>query len=366
MVRLLLLRALTPLLVIVAVPIVGGIVSICRRSSKVKKTSGVQEGKASGEGTRGRGSLEVVITEGVLTYLPVSLVLAFCFTPSVSASLFRAWQCIPFAYDEQDERSFLAQDLSVRCDGSPEHSAVVSVAWPFVAVWPIGCVVGYACLLIPCRFMLLDGQQSSPLLRATAFLHRDYKPSFYWCVGTPPCAKPSLLTCAGRSGDRRWEVAALLQRTILTGWLLLVDSELRFLRLLAGLIVTISFLVLLLVCAPYKSKSDYGVAAGVQVLLVGIFIGGIVVRLYEDISRDTIGSPELAYRFLGLRSSEDAVVMMIIVSFAMVILLLLSLSADSYMHVVQQRLMDKWSVCSASRGGSNSLWTSSYAADLLD
>eukprot|EP00966_Prymnesium_polylepis_P258585 5972600-Prymnesium_polylepis.2 len=143
----------------------------------------------------------------------------------------------------------------------------------------------------------------------------------------------------------RWEVVALLQRTILSGWLLLVDGELRFLRLLAGLVVAVSFLVLLLVCAPYKSKFDHGTAAGAQVLLVGIFMGGLVVRLYEDIFSDTLGSRELAYRFLGLHSSDDAVVMMIVVALSMLCLLILSLTADTYMHIVQQRLMQKWAVC---------------------
>ena len=40
--------------------------------------------------------------------------------------------------------------------------------------------------------------------------------------------------------------------------------------------------------------------------------------LYEDIANDTAGSPALAYRFLGLRSSEEAVLLMILVSFAMI------------------------------------------------
>eukprot|EP00966_Prymnesium_polylepis_P069081 1605057-Prymnesium_polylepis.3 len=58
-----------------------------------------------------------------------------------------------------------------------------------VAIWPIGMVAMYMALLIPLRFMLLDETGTSPLLLATSFLHRDYKPSYYW-----------------------WEVAALTQR----------------------------------------------------------------------------------------------------------------------------------------------------------
>eukprot|EP00966_Prymnesium_polylepis_P192634 4465050-Prymnesium_polylepis.1 len=62
-------------------------------------------------------------------------------------------------------------------------------------------------------------------------------------------------------------------------------------------------------------------AASFQLLLVCTFICGIVVRLYEDISTDVQGSPELAYRYLGLHSSEQAVVIMIIVAMCMILVL---------------------------------------------
>ena len=129
------------------------------------------------------------------------------------------------------------------------------------------------------------------------------------------------------------------------GWLVLIKSELEILRLLAGLVVVVSFLVVLLVCQPYRRKSDFGMAASVQVLFVGVYLGGIVVRLYGDIANDTIGSPELAFRFLGLRSLDHAVALMITLAFTMLALLVASLGADTYMHIVQQRLTSKWSVC---------------------
>ena len=87
-------------------------------------------------------------------------------------------------------------------------------------------------------------------------------------------------------------------------------------------------------------------AAGCQLLFVCIFIGGVIVRLYEDIKSDPASrSEDLAYRFLGLRSSEDAVILMILVAFAMLGLLAGTLGMEIYMHMVQQRLEHKWSVC---------------------
>lgn len=121
-------------------------------------------------------SLKDAMVHGLASGLPVSLLLTYCFTPSVSASIFRAWHCVSFTYSELEELSFLAEDFRVRCDGSHEHAAVLAVAWPMVAIWPIGSVVMYALLLVPCRKRLYDEDATSPLIRATSFLHRDFKP----------------------------------------------------------------------------------------------------------------------------------------------------------------------------------------------
>eukprot|EP00966_Prymnesium_polylepis_P071507 1661267-Prymnesium_polylepis.1 len=103
-------------------------------------------------------------------------------------------------------------------------------------------------------------------------------------------------------------------------------------------------LIAILAANPYKSKFDYGMAAGCQLLFVCIFICGIVVRLYEDIANDINGSPELAQRYLGIDSSEEAVVIMILVAFAMLAVLTVTLGADTYTEIIQRRLRDKWSV----------------------
>jgi len=338
----LLLRAFAPLALVIAMPLVGAAVSVAhnagtphaplipglsrqaggsvlppaafvRPSSAVRSTLG---------NAAHRRSLKHVVLDGFLSWLPASFILAFCFTPSVSAAVFRAWHCISFSYDDLEEHSFLEQDLSVRCDGSDRHKQVLAVAWGLVAIWPIGMVLLYVVVLLPCRFMLLDGKSVSPLLRATAFLHRDYRPSFFW-----------------------WEVASLHQRNVLCGWLLLIDVNLPFIRLIAALVFSVAFLVALLSCRPHRRRLEHLTAAGCQVLLISLFICGIMVHLFEEISRDSAGSTALAYRFLGLRSSEEAVMIMIGVSFAMVALLALAIISDVYAHEVQQRLESKWSVC---------------------
>jgi hypothetical protein len=141
-----------------------------------------------------------------------------------------------------------------------------------------------------------------------------------------------------------WEIPTLLQCTVLTGWLTLIDADLLFIRLLAALIISNAGLIAVLVCNPYKRKSDFCMAAGVQLLLVCTFIFGIVVHMFEGIVNDVAGSPELAFRITGLRTSEDVAVIMICVAFAMLGFFAATFTADTYMHVVQRRLRMKWSV----------------------
>ncbi|KAL1525500.1 hypothetical protein AB1Y20_020356 [Prymnesium parvum] len=292
----LLLRALVPLALILSIPPLGAAFSRLSRGT--------------------------TCAQGACAWLPASLVLSFCLTASVSASTFRAWHCISFSYDGAHEHAFLAGQLSIRCDGSAEHRAVLAVAWALVAIWPVGMVLTYAILLVPCRKLLLDETFDSPLVRATTFLHRDYKPSYCW-----------------------WEVASLLQRTILTGWLLLIDDAIAFMRLVAALILSIAFLVLLLQCRPYRRLLDHAMATGCQLLLVCIFLGGILVRLYEDVVHDPDGSAALAYRLLGLRSSDQAVVLMISVAFSMLLLLASIFLAEWYAFHRKRKREQQWSIC---------------------
>ena len=142
-----------------------------------------------------------------------------------------------------------------------------------------------------------------------------------------------------------FEVAALSQRIVLVGWLRLVDEELKFLRLLMALLVSIGFLVALLVCQPYRRKFDQTMAAGCQIVFVCLFLGGVLFLLSEEIHAQPTLPPGLAYKLLGLHSSEQAVVMMICVAFVMLVLLALTVAADSYVHVQQMRLRSKWAVC---------------------
>ena len=75
-----------------------------------------------------------------------------------------------------------------------------------------------------------------------------------------------------------------MRRTLLTGWLLLIDRESNFLRLLAGFIVSIAALVGLLVIRPYKRASDFQLAVCSYILVVFQFLGAMIVNQWQATS----------------------------------------------------------------------------------
>jgi hypothetical protein len=196
-----------------------------------------------------------------------------CHRPSVSAFVFQAWRCEPFVYDLTEQHSFLGQDLSVRCDDSEEYKRVVATAWLLIVLWPIGMVALYASLLFPVRHEMFHGgdRVRTPLLKATVFLHRDYKVRpVALCVSGVNASIYLLKSLVSLSQEAFfwWEIFTLVQRTVLTGWLLLIDSDLPFLRLVSALVVTVFCLAALLLCDPYKSRIDFALATGGQLVLI--------------------------------------------------------------------------------------------------
>lgn len=156
--------ALVPLVLIVAPLLLGALLGVCLRQSPRHHTM------------LRTPELLAVLLRGAIEWLPLSLLLAFFFTPAVSAASFRAWECTSFSYDELEQRFYLREELSLSCDDdSADYKAVVGVAWVMVVIWPIGMVLLYMAVLFPCRVLLFNELSDSPLVRATAFLHRDYR-----------------------------------------------------------------------------------------------------------------------------------------------------------------------------------------------
>ena len=195
--------------------------------------------------------------KGLLGGMPLALVVSFAFVPSVSAHVFSSWSCEGYgdvdaitvdattniAVPSSSARLtyYLKRDLSVVCYQSAEHTEVVAVAIVMMILWPIGVQILYLTLLYSVR-RPLHNRTPTPLTRATAFLHRDYKVEYFY-----------------------WEAVDLARRIILTGWVALVNERDAFFRIVIGLLTSLAVMVLTLVVDPYKHEEDQAMAVSAQV-----------------------------------------------------------------------------------------------------
>ena len=203
---------------------------------------------------------------GVVKALPLTLVVSFLFVPTITMNIFQSWLCLSYVFDdtainEVSSQSYLRYDLRVRCsDGGfrgAEHETIKSIATTLACFWPVGMTGVYGASLFACR-VSLRARQHTPLVRATTFLHHDYKIDFYY-----------------------WELIELARRNILVGWLLLIDTEKDFLRLVCAMILSIVSLTLLLAAGPYARAEDNLLAGACQLTLVFSFFGSTLIRLFE-------------------------------------------------------------------------------------
>ena len=102
--------------------------------------------------------------------------------------------------------SYLRRDASIECF-TDKHQSTIDRAIIFAGVWVGGSLILYSSLLAAC-YTPLRAKVSSPLTRATAFLHQEYTTTFFW-----------------------WEALELARKLILNGIVLLIPEERAFLRL---------------------------------------------------------------------------------------------------------------------------------------
>ena len=278
-------NALTPLLLIFAMLLCGVL-------------GGILEHMKSGHSGR------PPLLEGVLRLLPLALITVFAFTPPVSAAVFAAWQCEHFDEDEAGtKQSFLSRDLSVSCDHgvSSEYSRITVVALFFVAIWPVGMPICLSLLLYQCK-RSIQANQITPLVRATSFLHAEYEKDFFW-----------------------WEPLALLQRLILTGFVLLVKHYL--LRVLASLVVSIVYLIMLLLAKPFDDLQADIMCCVAQFCLVMIYICTLLLKIRVQLASLSL-SPEVVRGVLAISDPAG-------VSTVMIMLVLVAISPLFILIVIQ-------------------------------
>ena len=124
-----------------------------------------------------RGSIKNV----VLRSLEFAVFISFCVLPSVTRSLFLAFQCQSFGFDDltSETKSYLTASLDIECTGSGTHQPIIALTVGFIVLWPLAMPLLYALLLYRCRHSI-QNHKPSPLSRAIRFLWSDYEDGYYW------------------------------------------------------------------------------------------------------------------------------------------------------------------------------------------
>ena len=112
-----------------------------------------------------KGALWVVL----LQTLKIAVFISFCVLPSVTRSLFLAFQCQSFGVDDLESKAYLTASLNVECTATDEHGSIMALAAVFIIIWPVSMPLMYALLLYRCRRAIGD-HQPTVLSRAMRFL----------------------------------------------------------------------------------------------------------------------------------------------------------------------------------------------------
>jgi hypothetical protein len=101
-------------------------------------------------------------------------------------NIFSVWDCAEFMFDSETgmKKAFLREELSIECE-SEEHWQIKRIASVFLAIWPVGMPLSYLFLLLLCRDAIRKNR-TTPLTRATSFLHGEYVAQYFWWEVRPP------------------------------------------------------------------------------------------------------------------------------------------------------------------------------------
>ena len=136
----------------------------------------------------------------------------------------------------------MRQDASVECNyNDSDYNSIIELAIFLVVLWPIGSIILFTSLLTLC-YKALHTNTPTDLSQATAFLHKEYEPRWYW-----------------------WEALELLRKVVLTGVVVLIPEERYFVRLVVATLVCSCYTVGLAVATPFKRIED-GILAVVSLL----------------------------------------------------------------------------------------------------
>jgi hypothetical protein len=124
-----------------------------------------------------------------------------------------------------------------------------------ILIYPIGLLLVNAALLFAAR-KAIQSRRPTALSRAIAFLHREFKPQFFW-----------------------WELVEMLRRLVLVGLMVLAQGSM--LQLFVGTLLSAAFLLFQVQASPYVQLSDNFLASASSFSLVVVFLCSGAFKQYE-------------------------------------------------------------------------------------
>ena len=229
-----------------------------------------------------------LMERAVLRTLPVSLLVAFVVVIQVSHRIFAVFDCVTLETDSlsnpRESRQFVSSDLTLECaSSSSEYRSVRRLAFVLMALWPVAMPLFFSATLFSQRKKLLSSR-GSLVTKAISFLHKEYEPPFFW-----------------------WEPVVLTQRIALSGWIQLVPGNMALVRIVLGLLISLVYTLLLMICKPYESIQVDILAIISQSSLVLLFIAAVLLKTY-----DLTEPAGIAYEVTGFRN-KDAMTLLIII-----------------------------------------------------
>uniref|UniRef100_A0A7S0L0T4 TIR domain-containing protein n=1 Tax=Coccolithus braarudii TaxID=221442 RepID=A0A7S0L0T4_9EUKA len=134
-------------------------------------------------------------------------------------------------------------------------------------------------LLYLCRKQIQQ-RRMTHLVRATSFLHGEYEPFVFW-----------------------WELAQLIERLLLGGFMLVLFPEERFamFRIITALLVAVLFLVVLMFSRPYKNRQLALFSIMTQFSTFCCLLGGLCIKLFVDLEDFLYACPEQDGTLIAVR-----------------------------------------------------------------
>ena len=201
----------------------------------------------------------------ILRSLPWTTRILFFFYPFVTNAAFESFSCYRI-----DERRFLVVDVSIECDATQgKYAAVLATAWLSIGVYAIGQIVLFAALL-GCARRTIHLDFSTPLSNAIAFLHREFRPTFFW-----------------------WEIVEMIRRLVLVGAFVAAPWRGTISQLIAGCGYCLIHMLVQLQAQPYRSAADNFLANLTNFALALLFLCLIVFQL------GTLTEVPLVYRIMS-------------------------------------------------------------------